>query len=271
MPLKILFIQYSPPMIWISVAIIGAIAGSVANMLIHRLPRALPIGMERSRCTTCNTQLTPLDLIPILSYIGSRGRCRHCHERIAARYILVELICVGVGLSLVSVSGVSIQTVYWAIVAYLALLITVIDFETQLIPNSLSLLLGLVGISGHWVVGLWPHPILYGLLAGGGMWALTAFTTRIYKRQTFGGGDTKLMAALGTILGGIGAGYALYIAFILGGLAAIPLLLAKRKGRMDKMAFGPFIILGALAVTIAAHFNAFELIGWISPTIQHLP
>lgn len=258
-------------MIWISVAIIGAIAGSVANMLIYRMPRALPIGMERSRCTTCNTPLTPLDLIPVLSYLVSRRRCRYCHERISARYILVELICIGTSMGIVHLSGLSIYSLYWAIIAYIALLITGIDFETQLIPNALSLALGLVGISGHWVIGLWAPPIIYGLLAGGGMWALTELTTRIYKRPTFGGGDTKLMAALGTILGGIGAGYALYIAFILGGLAAIPLLLAKRKGRMDKMAFGPFIILGAVAVTIATHYAAFEQIGWISPTIQHLP
>jgi len=257
--------------LFLLIAGIGAIAGSVANMLIYRLPRDLPIGMERSRCTTCNTPLTPLDLIPILSYLGSRGRCRHCHGRIARRYLLVEVICVGIGLGIVHLSGISLQSLYWASIAYVALLITVIDFETQLIPNSLSLILGIIGVAGHWVIGMWAAPLLSGLLAGGGMWALTAITTRIYKRPTFGGGDTKLMAALGTILGGIGAGYALYFGFILGGFAAIPLLLAKRKGRRDKMAFGPFIIMGAVAVTIATHFAAFEHIGWISPTIQHLP
>ena len=238
-------------MIFALTAVIGAILGSVANMLIYRLPRGLPIAMARSQCPTCTTPLNGWDLVPIVSFVTSFGRCRHCNAAIAWRYLLVELLCVGISLGLVSTWGISIALLYWATAAYFGLLIFFIDMETQLIPDRLSLFLFLTGVIGHWGAGSGMSSVISAGVAGGGMWALAAITQKIYRRPTFGGGDTKLMAALGALLGAVGAGWALYTAFIIGSLVTAPLILFKIKKRTDKIAFGPFIILGAVIVSFA--------------------
>lgn len=258
-------------MIYSVVAVVGAIAGSVANMLIHRLPRQLPIGMARSKCPRCHATLNGWDLIPIFSFVTSMGRCRHCKAQISGRYLLVELLCVGTSVGLVAYWGLSAPLLYWAIVAYLGLLIFFIDMETQLIPNSLSHTLGITGVFGHALTGSWTTAVMAAVIAGGSMGALSAITQKIYRRPTFGGGDTQLMAALGSVLGWSAAGWSLYVGFIVGGMVTAPLLLFKIKARTDKIAFGPFIILGAVIVIGACLSGYGPTVMIHTVTIPYLP
>jgi leader peptidase (prepilin peptidase)/N-methyltransferase len=242
---------------------ISAIMGSFANMLAYRLPRQLPIGVERSRCPQCNTPLRVYELIPVISYIHLLGRCRFCKRPIPLRYLLLEIGCIVGGLLLyTALHHTPLALLFWAIISFIGLLIFVIDMETQLIPNSLTFILGTTGIIAHCVLGTGITAITAALLSGLTMWTLATFTEKLYRRPTFGGGDTKLMAALGGVIGLSSALWSLYIGFLLAAVFCIPLLLLGRRNRTDMIAFGPFIILGAALVTLNCAIRVFPLPFW---------
>lgn len=83
-------------------ACLGGILGSFGTMLAHRLPRGLSIITPRSHCPQCKTLLGLCDLVPVLSYLAARGKCRHCKAPVPVRYLLIELSCVGIALIIAS-------------------------------------------------------------------------------------------------------------------------------------------------------------------------
>jgi leader peptidase (prepilin peptidase)/N-methyltransferase len=230
------------------VVVYSAILGSFANMLIYRLPRSVSIRSGRSCCPSCAHPLTPLDLIPIVSYLLLRGKCRHCRRPISWRYVIVELLCVAIGVGLASFWGFGVSFVYAGVyagfVSFLCVLVFFIDLETQLIPQLLIVLLGCAGILWHLLSGQLMVSLLGIGISGAAFWGLAFITERLYDRPTFGDGDIKLLAAFGSILGWQGALWSLYYAFILGGAFAAGILILKKKKWGDKVPFGPFLVLG---------------------------
>ncbi|OGG23685.1 hypothetical protein A3A79_00555 [Candidatus Gottesmanbacteria bacterium RIFCSPLOWO2_01_FULL_43_11b] len=207
--------------------LLGISFGSFMNVLIDRLPRGQTI-WGRSHCDHCNKKLRWFELVPIISYIGQFGRCRRCHKRLSLQYPLIELTT-GFGFLL-------LYPQYAFMIIFCALLVIfVADLKYQIIPDSMILvgILGALLSKPYFIPGI--GAALFFLL----LWIIT-------KGRGMGLGDVKLGFLLGLFLGFPRIAFALYVAFLTGAIVGVILILRKRAGLKSKIAFGPFLILGAL-------------------------
>ena len=245
-------------MIWIKVSyafIIGLCFGSFANVLIYRLPRNISVVKPRSACPTCSKSLTVADLIPVFSWLFLRGRCRFCQKRISPRYLLVELIC-GLLFTAMVLHSPTLSAIPLALLAFVLLAVSVIDIDTQEIPDGLIIFGGAVGIAwvgtGYFFPELFPGSpnwvyAFIGIAVGAlPLFLLDLLTLLILKKDGFGYGDVKLMAMVGLFLGWQLTLMAFFFAFIIGGIFAAILIARKKAKRGDYLAFGPFLCMGSL-------------------------
>lgn len=220
----------------------GLTIGSFLNVCIWRLPREESIIRPGSHCPACSTALGVRDLVPVLSWIFLRGKCRFCGARISPRYPAVELLTGGLFLVTYLHYGPSGEMVAAMLFSAFMVAITFIDLEHQIILDGMLALLAICGLVLQLVtgaVGFWSMWI--GALAGGGLLLVLA----IISRGGMGGGDVKFAAALGFWLGWPGILLGLFIGFVSGGLISLLLLVSGLRGRKDFIPFGPFIALGA--------------------------
>lgn len=227
----------------------GLIIGSFLNVVIYRLPRGESIILPPSHCTNCQHRLGTLDLIPVISYLGLRGKCRYCQSKISIRYPLVELLCGLLTLLWwyrVGISGLSVNGVTVLILTYVLVAISLIDFDHQIIPNKITIPIMVAGLALQSFQGELVFAVL-GLLAGGGPLALIA---TVYAKG-MGWGDVKLLAMLGVFLGWQKIIVCMFLGSFLGVLWMVPLILLKKFDRKQPFPFGPFLAMGALLVMYA--------------------
>ena len=230
-------------MIIIFVFLFGLIIGSFLNVCIYRLPYKHSIVMPPSHCMTCNTRLKPWDLIPVISYILTRGRCRYCHTGFSPRYPLIELLTALLFVWCLEIIGPDIILVKALIITGFLIVITFIDYDHQLILDTVLLWLSGAGV----VINLWtgsvePLNMAVAAFLGGGLLLIIA----LISKGGMGGGDIKFAAALGLCFGWQLLLLTLLLAFVWGGIGGILLIVCKLKSRKDFIPFGPFIALGAL-------------------------
>lgn len=220
--------------------IFGLLIGSFLNVCIYRIPRNESIAFPPSHCPHCNTSLKPADLVPVLSYLYLGGRCRTCKESISMAYPLVEALNAVLYGYIVYTQGLSVFSVINCLLVSTFIVIAKIDYETQLIPNRLNGIIFILGTISLYVSGINFYGLdrLYGLLLGGGFFLILSFIA-------MGGGDVKLMAALGWTYGVFGVIQMTVLSFIFGAIISVILLSLKIKGRKDAVPFGPFIVLAA--------------------------
>jgi leader peptidase (prepilin peptidase)/N-methyltransferase len=221
--------------------------GSFLNVCIDRIPRGESIIFPPSSCENCRTRLKILDLIPLLSYILLRGKCRHCKADLSWRYPGIELL-----------TGFSFLLVYYftpsgekllpyLILTSILLAISFIDLDCFRIPNSIvitGLLLG-IGFNIFFPFINWFDALL-GFMTGGGMLFLIA----LVSRGGMGGGDIKLSAMIGFYLGWQQVLLTIFMGAFFASMIGIILLIGKNKSRKDAIPFGPFLSLGALTSLI---------------------
>ena len=228
-------------------ATLGALIGSFLNVCIDRLPRSESIAAGRSRCDSCGATLSSIELIPIVSYLVQRGRCRHCGAHIPLRVLLVEFgTAAAFALIWLRYPGQWLSVV---IAAYASLLIVmlVIDLEHGRILNQLSYpAIGLALVAAPFTPGRAPLE----LLAGGALGLAVLLAITLVYPAGMGMGDVKLAAFIGLIVGLPYVWLALFLAFVGGGLISGVLVLAKVLGRKDPIAFGPFLAAGAFATLL---------------------
>ena len=223
----------------------GFAVGSFLNVCIDRLPVGRSIVTVPSHCEVCGHRLKVLDLVPVISYLWLRGKCRYCSARIPKRIPVVEM-ATGVIFAFV-VYKYGLSTVSLAVMAYASVLIVilVIDLEHQLILNAItypSMVVALLvtpwGPLGEGVsIRLAYQDALLGFLLGGSVLLLVF----VIARGGFGAGDVKLGALLGIMLGFVPTLITLEMSFIAGGIVAILLILLKIRRRKDQVPFGPFL------------------------------
>ncbi len=241
---------------WAFVFVFGAILGSFFNCLIYRLPNDLSIVRPRSFCPSCKKTIAGYDNIPLLSYLLLRGRCRHCGNGISLRYFGVELLtaCMALPLAywLISEPRMAWEWI-WALYAagFLLLLIPItwIDLDHRIIPDIFTLPTIGLGLAASFLPGgISPLSALLGLLAGGGTLYLIGWvgTVALRKGEAMGGGDVKLMAAAGTILGAKAALLSLFLGSVLGSIAGVSILAIKGWKSDHRIAFGPYLAVGIL-------------------------
>ncbi|MFZ5353580.1 MAG: prepilin peptidase [Bacillota bacterium] len=235
---------------------IGIIIGSFLNVCISRIPRKESIIFPNSHCPICGTNIKPYDNIPILSYIILGAKCRSCKGRISLQYPLVELLTGIIFLLLYMKFDISIVFLKYAVLACLLLVIGIIDFKTQEIPDGLNLFGLIAGMIFAFTAGYKEFLItgLTGFLLGGGLFLLIA----IVSKGSMGGGDIKLMAVLGIWLGWKHILLVSLLSFIIGSVISIILMILKIKSRKDYIPFGPFIALAAFTIILYGN----DILNW---------
>lgn len=243
--------------------IFGSAIGSFLNVCIYRLPRNLSIISPSSRCPSCNIPIKPYDNIPILSYIFLGGRCRVCKAGISFRYPLVESLNALFYVLVLWRFGFGLPTIVYCIFCSALIVITFIDLDFQIIPDRITLPGILIGlITGSFLM---PDPFMrysllgikasiIGFLAGGGLFYAIAFLSR----GGMGGGDIKMMAMVGSLMGWKSVLLTTFLGSLSGAVLGIFLMIAKGKGRKTKIPFGPFLALGTL-ITL---FYGQEILYW---------
>ena len=230
-------------MLYLFVFVIGLCIGSFSNVLIYRVPNKIGFVKGRSFCPNCHHTLGPLDLVPLFSWLLLKGRCRYCSNKISVRYPLVELIG--------GIAAVLSVAVFWvtpkaAIVFVSAVILTVIAFidaDTMEIPDGLVIALAIVAAGAAFAfseVSLLCRTI--GLFAV----SIPMLLINLIVKTSFGGGDIKLVAVCGFLLGWKQLLVGTFIALLLGGGYGMYLLKSKKKGRKDHFAFGPCLSIGMI-------------------------
>lgn len=220
----------------------GAILGSFANVVIHRMPRGESIVLPGSRCPHCGTPIRVWDNVPVLSFLLLRGRCRQCGGRIAWRYPLVELLMAALTVAVGIRFRELLPLISGVILAFLMVVITFIDLDHQLILNRLTY----PGIAVGLALAALGGRALPAALAGAGA-AAVIFAIVVLSRGGMGGGDVKLAGLMGVFLGWPSIAVAMFLAFLGGGAVGIALLALRLRGRKDAVPFGPALAAGALA------------------------
>lgn len=231
--------------------LLGAALFSFMNVVAWRLPRGMDPLKGRSVCPQCGHTLGAPDLVPVFSWLFLRGRCRHCGAHIPARYLLVEFLGGVLALGCTWRYGAAYALpgglfgMSWAALLALAvcgilLSVSLIDAETQTIPDRLNLALAVCGaVSVLLSPADWLPHIIGGLCV-----SVPMFLLCLVIDGAFGGGDIKLMAAAGLFLGWQNTLLAMFFGIVFGGIYGIYLLAAKKAGKKDHFAFGPFLCAG---------------------------
>ena len=241
-----LYIAYA--VIYGFVLIAGICIGSFLNVLIYRIPEKLNFAKGRSFCPACGHELKAIDLVPVVSFLFLRGKCRYCGNKISFRYPLIELLGGALALCSVCRFGLTWQAAVVFACSCILLVIAFIDIDTMEIPNGLVLILLLLAL----VSLIWFRNITWlSALIGMAEISLPMVLMNLIIKDSFGGGDIKLCAACGLMLGWQQMLAAALIALITGGIYGAYLLIAKKKGKKDHFAFGPFLSLGIIIALFA--------------------
>lgn len=224
--------------------IVGLLIGSFLNVCIYRIPKNKSVCFPPSHCPDCSKRIKYYDLIPVISYIILKGRCRFCRENISPRYPLIELFTGLIFTAAFLRWGITIEFIKIVILISVLIIVTFIDFEYCIIPGKLMIFTLISGIILN-IIGNKSNAnllcYLYGFLAGGGVLLLIVLLT-----GGMGGGDVQLMAVIGLFLGLRLIILNLLLSFIIGAAAGITLILLKKKKRRDYIPFGPWISAGTL-------------------------
>lgn len=219
--------------------------GSFLNVLIDRLPKGESVLVGRSHCDWCKKNLRWYELIPLFSWIIQAGRCRRCHKRLSIQYPLIELTS-GI---LFIIGFQQTQIIPFLFVSCSLLVIFVADLKYQIIPDSM-VVVGVLGALIGFIGQIRPIGLLPYLASAAGAAGFFLLLWLVTRGRGMGFGDVKLAFFLGLLLGFPGIVIALYAAFLTGALVGVILILLRKKTIKGSVAFGPFLIIGAIVATL---------------------
>lgn len=223
------------------VFISGLFVGSFLNLCICRVPDHQSIITLRSKCDNCGETIKTYDLIPVISYIILKGKCRKCKEKISIRNVYVEILTGIVFVISYMYAGLSLLLPGVLFLMCTGIIIIFIDIDHHIINDELVMMVIGAGVLFNAVTeNVSILHMIYGFLIG-----LIIFLV-IALLGPMGGGDIKLMAAYGIWLGVANTFMAMIISFVLGGVIGMILIILKKKTRKDYIPFGPFIVLGMI-------------------------
>lgn len=183
------------------VFICGLTFGSFTTCASYRLPLEIDVIKKPSYCPSCSAKLTFKDLWPVLSWVTSGGKCRHCKTRISARYPLIELATAGMFLLIHHQYGLTLQALLLALLAVALLIMIVADLEHFIIPDQIHVFMLPLGLVYHYVIGTPPIDVTYGFLAGTALGLTLHYGYGwLRKKDVLGFGDVKFFAVAGVWL-----------------------------------------------------------------------
>ncbi|MDO8207179.1 MAG: A24 family peptidase [Gallionella sp.] len=263
-------LESSPPLFTGVCVVLGLLVGSFLNVVIHRIPKMMELGwrqqcaelhseepvhsepynllVPRSACPHCHHAISAWENIPVISYLLLRGRCRGCHAAISPRYPIIEaasgILCgfaawhFGFGLA-----AVGAILLIWALLA-----LTAIDFDTQLLPDDITLPLIWTGLLFN-LYGAFTtlHDAFLGAVLGYlALWSVYWLFKLVTGKEGMGYGDFKLLAALGAWLGWQILPLMIILSSLVGAVVGITLIVAVKHGRDIPIPFGPYLAGGGL-------------------------
>lgn len=230
-------------------ACLGLVFGSFSTALIYRAPKGKNWVSERSKCPSCQTELGPVDLIPVISWLKSGGKCRHCQATISITYPVREILLLLLALSIFFTLGLSIEGLFLACALPFLFSLFFIDLEHKKLPNSLVLAVFLIGLA-RFIYAVSQGENTFMLLAidyiGGAVlyafifWLAGFVTSIILKKQALGMGDIKFAVSAGIWLGITNLAYFLILSGILGIIIGMTWKYIKKQAHFP---FGPALIL----------------------------
>ena len=283
---------YPPQLLILFAGILGLLVGSFLNVVIYRLPVMMERGFRveatgilngevaalkeaeaqsrfnlvvpRSRCPKCKTQITALQNIPVISWLMLRGKCAGCKTSVSARYPIIEAVT-GILTALVifklgaNWAGIGGMLLLWSLVA-----LTMIDYDTQLLPDQITLPLVWAGIIFSMIPhsGVFPATDLqssvFGAIAGYlALWSIYWGFKAVTGKEGMGYGDFKLLAALGAWLGWQLLPVIILLSAVVGAVTGIAMILFAGHKREAPIPFGPYLAgAGILAMLWGEELNA---------------
>lgn len=224
---------------------VGLCVGSFLNVVIYRLPLGASIVRPGSHCPMCGSPVRPYDNIPLVSWLVLMGLCRDCGSSISPRYFLVELLTGALTWTVARVYGMDASALLFMVFVWSLVAVTFIDLDHQIIPDEITLGGVVAGLAVSHFLPLGFYGSVLGMLVGGGIFFLIAVVTP----GGMGGGDIKLMAAIGAFTGWKQALLTIMLGSALGAVAGLLLIAVFGRGRKDKIPFGPFLaIAGVISV-----------------------
>ncbi|MFK0572162.1 prepilin peptidase [Endozoicomonas sp.] len=269
-------LEISTPYLAFVLTIIGLIVGSFLNVVIHRLP----IMMERqwqqqseailhpekepdplpaynlmvpaSTCPSCQHKIRAWENIPVISYLFLRGKCSGCKNAISFRYPAIEIISAVMTVVIGLTYGFTLHTLAFCLLGWSLLTLTMIDYDTQLLPDDITLPLlwaGLIVNSFGLVVSL--EQALWGAVAGYlSLWSVYWVFKLLTGKEGMGYGDFKLLAALGAWLGWMKLPLIILLSSLVGTIAAVLLIVMKRQERSNPIPFGPYLAIAGFVALV---------------------
>lgn len=225
--------------LYIMIFIYGIVIGSFLNVCIYRIPKDENIAKVRSHCMSCGYRLKWYDLIPIFSYLCLGGKCRKCKTHIAVQYPVVEFFNGVLYLLVFVVNGFQISSILYCLLTSALIVLSVIDFRTFEIPFGINIFIFVLGIIQIIIdFGNWLNYLLGFFIVSAFMWIVIWLT----KGKGFGGGDMKLMAAAGLLLGWKRILLSFLLGCIIGSICHVIRMKATKEEHI--LAFGPYLSIG---------------------------
>jgi leader peptidase (prepilin peptidase)/N-methyltransferase len=282
LPETLLFAPPGSPGAALAAGLFGLLIGSFLNVVIYRIPKMMQresdnyvahesgkdlphqdrfnLMVPRSACPHCGHQITALENIPVASYLALGGKCSACKAPISIRYPAIELVSGLLSALLVWKFGSGWTGLATLGFGYALLAMTFIDFDTQLLPDDLTLPLLwaglLVNLNGTFVP---LHDAVIGAAAGYlVLWAIYWLFKLATGKEGMGYGDFKLLAALGAWLGWTMLPTIILLSSVVGAVVGISLIVFARHGRENPIPFGPYLAAaGMIAMLYGAPIGAF--------------
>lgn len=243
------------------VTIYGLILGSFYNVVGLRVPERKSIVSPRSACPKCGSQLGARDLIPVLSYIFQKGKCRQCKAGISPVYPLFELLTGGLfAFAYIQIGWVP-ELFIGLLLISLFIIITVSDLKYMIIPDKVLIVFFFLFLPGRIIVPLTPW---WDSLVGAASGFMLLLMIAVISRGGMGGGDIKLFALIGFVLGLKEVLLSFFFATLFGAVFGGLGLLLRVLKRKQAIPFGPFIAAG----TLVAYFYGERIIGYYLTFLQ---
>lgn len=231
--------------------IFGTCFGSFYNVVGYRVPRNMSIIKPNSHCTTCNHELNIIDLFPILSYLFLRGKCRYCKAKVGLFYPIFETITGLLFMVCYLKYGFSYKLIISLVFISMSLIIIISDYQTMLIPDSFLIVPSILIIIAD-LIFLGPiktiTAIINGLIALIAMYLLKLCGDLLFKRESMGGGDVKLMFVFGLVLGWPTAILSIFASSFIG-LPVSLVMIAKSDSH--EIPWGPFLTIAAVLLLLS--------------------
>lgn len=240
------------------VFIYGLVIGSFLNVCIFRIPEGVSVINPPSSCSSCGHRLYFKDMIPVVNYIANKGRCKYCNASYSVQYPIIEILNGAFYLMVALKYGWSFYGAVYCILVSLLITESLIDIKYMIIPDSLNIVGAVIGVS----IIIYDNSLIWDKLSGAAVGFLI-FSVLSFFTGAMGGGDIKLMTALGLIFGVKGVLFITVFSFLIGALVCSGLIALKFKSMKDKIPFGPFICMAALLYIFCCNELIYVYLKWI--------